>query len=538
MAHKVTKMALAALVLGATMIPQVASAAAPAPALVNDNYSYKAGDWYIGATPPNVDYNKPVILFVQGLHSDYTTWYNTTYPYYDAAYNAGYRTAFVQLYDADGTGEDMWDNGWLLSGVIQKVRNYYGVNKLNIIAHSKGGIDTQTALVHYGAYPYVNLVHQLSTPNKGSELADMSYGDWTWWLGAIMGQQDDAVYVLQTSYMSYFRSITDNLTENNYTRTYMSGGTGDDGFFSATYYSRGFLPGEDDGAVAIYSAFGNPRGYYGFTDNGSERLSHTKMRYSNKTWWQVAPKLTTYNYYGAANMTASTNPATYASLAPQVGETSNTIMRGGEINGTATNSFVLESGLKNTSIDVMTSSNATQVKLVSPSGKVYTPVQGNNAGEEQILFANATHNVFNIDAPEKGEWKVEAVGNNDAYFMFATLDGGAKATVKANKKVHKVTDAKVDVAIAFEGGKANLKNVKNAKLSKAAKKGEKAAKGKDVAVKADSQGGLLASVAMPSEPGVYNLSFDVVGVNAQGEEFTRSVNYNFAVTDAQGNLKK
>ncbi|MNP47380.1 hypothetical protein D3C76_1414300 [compost metagenome] len=40
----------------------------------------------------------------------------------------------------------------------------------------------------------------------------------------------------------------------------------------------------------------------------------------------------------------------------------------------------------------------------------------------------------------------------------------------------------------------------------------------------------------PTEAGVYNLSFDIEAVNENGEMVTRSVNYNFAVTDEQGNI--
>jgi triacylglycerol esterase/lipase EstA (alpha/beta hydrolase family) len=455
MARKITKIAAAA-VLSTLALPQAAMAAAPAPTLINDNPSGKFGDWYVGAIPPNVDYNKPVILFVQGLHSDYTTWYNSD-GFYDAAYNEGYRTAFVQLKDADGGGGSMWTNGSTLANVINKVKNYYGVSKINVIAHSKGGIDTQTALVHYGAYPYVNVVHQLSTPNLGSELADMCYSTWTWWLAELMGQRDDATYVLQTSYMDYFRSITDGLPENNYTRTYESGGTGDDGFFSATYYSRAFLPGEDDGAVAIYSAFGLPNGYYGFTDNGSERLSHTKMRWASKTWWQVKPRLTTTSYYGVnGSALASTS---YMSK-KAVDETSANIMRGGAINGHAVDTFTLESGVS-ANVDVMTSKTDTKVKLVSPSGKVYEPKQVYGvANQREVLFADAVHNTFSIEG-EKGTWTVVAEGESDAYFMLATVDGGAKAKVKANKKVLRKGEG-LDLAIDLQGVKVEAVQIRRA----------------------------------------------------------------------------
>ncbi|WP_347338383.1 esterase/lipase family protein [Tumebacillus amylolyticus] len=534
------KLAASAALLGALVIPQAAFAAAPAPSLHDDNPSGKFGDWYTGAVPANADTSKPVILFVQGLHSDYTTWYNSGDDYYDAAFNAGYRTAFVQLKDADGGGGDMWTNGSALADVIRKVSAYYGGAKINIIAHSKGGIDTQTALDYYGAYPYVNVVHQLSTPNRGSELADLSYGSWTWWLGWIMGQQDDAVYSLQTSYMSNFRSWTDGLTENNYTRTYMSNGTGDDGWFSAYWYAHAVLPGSDDGAVAQYSALGLPNGIYSFTDNGSEKLSHTAMRYASKTWWQVRPKLTstTFAALPTPSLSASANKTQLEGGSIVIPpEYSSNLMLGGTINGLTSNTFSLESGLNSTTVDVMTASSATDVELVAPSGNVYKPSKAQSVGETAMMFDKASHNVFNISKPEKGTWTMRAAGTDDAYFLLAQLDGGPQAKVTTKKKQ---LNAKKDLTTSFtlnlEGGKGKTL-VTNGKLVAAKKQGGHNSILSNVEIKQDASGAYNAVFATPTTPGVYNVSFDVTGVKDNGEEFTRSVNYNFAVTDESGSVK-
>ena len=61
--------------------------------------------------------------------------------------------------------------------------------KVNIVAHSKGGIDTQAALVEYGANRFVGNVITLATPHHGSNLADLSYSWWAGWLASILGQK-------------------------------------------------------------------------------------------------------------------------------------------------------------------------------------------------------------------------------------------------------------------------------------------------------------------------------------------------------------
>lgn len=94
---------------------------------------------------------------------------------YELAYANGYRTAFVQLYDAAGNGSARpEDNGKLLAQMLAQISAYFG-QKVNIVAHSKGGPDTQAALVEYGAYPYVNKVVTLSSPHYGSDLANLAY---------------------------------------------------------------------------------------------------------------------------------------------------------------------------------------------------------------------------------------------------------------------------------------------------------------------------------------------------------------------------
>jgi len=516
--------------------PHAVLAAAPFPTLHNDNPSGVAGDWYHGATPPNVDLSKPVVLFVQGLHNRIdTTWVRADgNGFYDAAYSQGYRTAFVNFQDADVGGGSNWANGQILANTIQKVRAHYGVDKINIVAYSKGGIDTNTALVHYGAAPYVNVVHQVATPNLGSGLADMSYGFFTWWLAAIIGMRDDATYSLQTSYMANFRAQTDSLPANGLTRTYLSYGTGNDGLFSITWWGQeALLPSASDGAVTVPSALGYPHGVLSFKNNGTQALSHYTMIDANKTWKYIQPKLTTASFAGVrAGMTAAGTDLFAMSPAP---ESSSSILRGGAVDGRVQDQFELESGIGKISLDVMTASAGTKVKLLAPSGRVYEPVQSSGAAVEGALFAKAVHNSLEIAAPEKGEWKVLLEGENDAYFLMANVEGGMQASVKANRKVLNKHSKTLDLAIDLGGAKGDLAKSKPAKLTKSTKQG-KVQKIADVSLRRDAGGSLLANLAVPSEPGVYNLTFDITGTRADGESFTRTLTYNFAVTDESGNL--
>ena len=55
---------------------------------------------------------------------------------------------------------------------IKEICEQTGCGKVNIIAHSKGGLDTRMAIAKYGAGPYVASVSTINTPHRGCEFAD------------------------------------------------------------------------------------------------------------------------------------------------------------------------------------------------------------------------------------------------------------------------------------------------------------------------------------------------------------------------------
>jgi hypothetical protein len=403
------------------------------------------------------------------------------------------------------------------------------------------------------------VVHQLSTPNKGSELADIAYSKWASWLADILDQKDAAVYSLQTSYMANYRSITDSRTENNLTKTYMSGGTGDDGIFTSYWFAHAFLPGEDDGAVAIYSAFGLPYGISSFTKN----ISHSAMTRASQTWNLVQPKL---RLDSGLALTALTSPAltsleknvensssdinqlsleaditekadTKSQQYPlysnnDVEEYGNLILRGGEINDTEYVSIPLESGIKSVALEVMTSKNSTDITLISPSGKAYSPTPTQKHNDPDGIFAKAVRRAFQVSKPEAGDWKIKLSGNEDAYFAITHINTDDKNIVKANKKVFKKGEKS---SITLDFGKGFKGIIKQPKISKSIKNSNKAAESQSIQSNSiDSNDNITFDA--PKESGVYNFSFDVEGVNIKGEKIVRSINYNFAVTDNQGDI--
>lgn len=59
-----------------------------------------------------------------------------------------------------------------LSDRIQAIVRKTGCEKVNIIAHSKGGLDSRYAIAYLGAAPYVASLTTVNTPHRGCEFAD------------------------------------------------------------------------------------------------------------------------------------------------------------------------------------------------------------------------------------------------------------------------------------------------------------------------------------------------------------------------------
>ena len=71
--------------------------------------------------------------------------------------------------DSNGTPED---NGRFLAERIRRILEESGAEKLNVIAHSKGGTDVRYAVSSLGMAPYVASLSTISTPHHGSYTMD------------------------------------------------------------------------------------------------------------------------------------------------------------------------------------------------------------------------------------------------------------------------------------------------------------------------------------------------------------------------------
>ena len=478
------------------------------------------GTWYVGATPPNVDYAKPVLLFVHGKGGWAGIWWqNTVYhgtnDMYTYAYNNGYRTAFVDLHP-EGS---MWANGELLKSLLDSITAYFGVSKVNIVAHSKGGVDANTASVHYGANPKIAKVITLGTPHWGTPLADMAYSNWTWWLAELLGQTGDATYVMQTGYMNYFRSITD--TRDPSVPYYTLSGYKCGPLFSALWMGCVAIGGEDDGVVPVWSARkpGSTHLKEGYWD-------HDEIRMGSRVWSYISPYLRTAALSGAvaaegAMLAAAPGAPSDAgglggSQKPQA--PGNVILRGGSTAGAAAPAFPVESGVRSATFEIYASSSDFAGTLTGPDGSTHTVKMTGRVPQGEIL-AGAWVGAVEVTAPAAGSWSLSGSAAGQAgYLMVASLDSDLKVTLDVGDEVS-APGEKRGLAVGFTGASPKSSRAEasvGVGLTRS-KAGLGLAGGKHV-----------GTVEVPAATGVQNVTVAVTGSTADGSAFERTLVSSFA----------
>lgn len=453
-----------------------------------DNPGGVPGQWYVGDTPSNVDPNKPVLVFVHGINSSSKTWWENNNMYQTALSN-GYETAFIDVHP----DKNMWDNGAIINNRIRDIANHFNQKKMVIVAHSKGGIDSQNALVHYGAHPYVTNLITLSTPHYGSQLADLAYSGWASWLASILGSKNDATYSLQTGYMNSYRPQMDNHANRNRNRIYTLAGTSWGSFGSSLYWGGLYLSsyGSNDGAVTV----SNSRLNYS-TEVRVSNWNHTTVR-EGDTFQYFRPYLTTTQTAGYAL------GETAATVEPMEQEPINisALHRGGQFKNEVKQTFNVEENVQKIDLDWLSDKQTKDIEVISPSGKVYTTFIHSI---DQEIFKGGHHHTFQIPSPELGVWTVKAKKDEAAYLMTVGYHTDLNeevvledATFELKNKGQKVKSMNVDVKINKDG-KAKA----------------------DFGMKVANKGKVDLDF---KEEGVYTITLDVKGTTKNGNPFERTI---------------
>ena len=160
------------------------------------------------------------------------------------------------------------ENGKLLAEQVENVLRETGAEKVNLIGHSKGGIDARYAISKLGLANKVASLTTISTPHRGTSPADILAGivpdtdnvlyKLTNFFGKIMGDKyPDAAAALQQLTHEHMQKFNQEIT-NVDDVYYQSYGTTmlkvtDAPFFSLTYEILNQHEGENDGMVSVSS---------------------------------------------------------------------------------------------------------------------------------------------------------------------------------------------------------------------------------------------------------------------------------------------
>ncbi len=82
------------------------------------------------------------------------------------------RNGAVIYYGNHQSASSVEDSARELAQRIMQIVSETGCGKVNIIAHSKGGLDSKTAVSYLGMSPYVASITTINTPHRGCEFAE------------------------------------------------------------------------------------------------------------------------------------------------------------------------------------------------------------------------------------------------------------------------------------------------------------------------------------------------------------------------------
>ncbi|WP_231495821.1 hypothetical protein [Paucisalibacillus sp. EB02] len=470
----------------------------------NNGNNETPGEWYIGTAPSNPVANAPVLLFVPGLNNVAQVFWEDN-DMYQTAVNAGYQTAFVQLYDAGGASADMWNNGVLLADKIREISNYFG-KPITIVAYSKGGVDSQTALTYYGAWPYVQNVITLSSPHHGSQLADLAYSSSAGWLADLIGAKGDGTYSMQMAYMADYRSQTDGQSRAYYNDYYTLGGTGWGSAFSSTWYGGMYLSqyGSNDGVVTTVSSR-----LPGGQQVAIENWNHTSIR-TGVTFPVYDNYLSDNTYYG--NKLMNTIDESTDKITPN----HNQWVDGGPLHAEKETDILItvEDHVQELSLNLMTSSDIADVKLISPSGKVITPnIQSKKL--EDGIFLGALNTTISVKKPPAGKWKLELTPKeDDAYLLVANYETPNKL-LHSNQSPIK-DSAKINYQVISN---IDLLQEKTLKATYTVAQSSNPSNSKTILAKEN----LSKVLTFEHSKEVYNITIEVEGITKNGNPFKRTI---------------
>jgi pimeloyl-ACP methyl ester carboxylesterase len=490
-------------------------------------------DWldhiYYGAVPPQAD-QQPVLVFVHGLGRTAEDWWAENGDYgtndmYLSAYHAGYRTAFVTLdLPESEPPRSIWDNGKTLDKQLKAIARHYRVDQFDIVAHSKGGIDAEVAIVYHDGWKRVRFVFTLGTPHWGAELVDLAYSDWAEWLAELLGVLCDGTYCLQTGYMRLFRTATDRRSEDDAVGYHTGAGTEwgpeDLALWLGGLYLSQFGP--NDGFVTVASTelpgarilFVEPYNHFNI-HMGSTSFPWIDAVLREAELYRIylpiiSSDVGAQNRFGAGRQ--ETNPPLESGV----------ILRGGSLSGSAIEVVPVEPRVRVAAFHLLVSEEAVTATLNGSDGlpRRLEAVAATDEG----LFSTAFHWIHVATEPMAGEWTLRIDGPpGAAYLLVTTIESSLRVTLSGLPEQPVAPNSMLKLSAEADAvlGHPIVHQIEMHISRSLPGRG-------DNRIEVQSDPGPILDRA-PSKEGIYVVSATVTGETAEGMAFERSFVRSFAV---------
>lgn len=422
---------------------------------------------HYGQTPPNSG-SKPVIVFVHGYASNASVFYEARDNMYRDVYSDGYRSAFVSL----TPNRHMWTNGFMLANAIDRIKVRYGVNQVVLVGWSKGGVDVDAALNHFGAHNDVSQAFTLSSPHHGTAIAELANSFLLSFVNIIFMQDNDATRSLTRGYMGYFRSVTDNDPQNTTPFTTL-GGWGN-GPLARVSIPQAFLhlnggsksSGGNDGVVPYQSSVrpnsrelfsGQRKEYYWwggwyYTGPGQTDLDHFEVTRGGLVWPYIKAVLNGNTSY-RTQPTGNNNPNKAVSSKMQILSSN----QGQQRFYVSDNSEKVQLIFGQQNMDeeiVILDKNDNQLE--------FNPIQEEKSAE------GLRETKLEFHFPESGWYRLES---KKPYVAIVMEEVGVQATLKTNlKEFCYITGEAINLEVLLEDANGKTIEAKDQKVSLMVKK--------------------------------------------------------------------
>jgi triacylglycerol lipase len=458
---------------------------------------------------------------------------------------------------------DTFANGITLTQQIITVTKHYGVPWLDVIGHSKGGVDAQTAIVYDGASQYVHNLITLASPHHGTPLADLVCGNaaLTQSLGLTAGpglcgspapgaiSSTCAVTSvplctggLIVAEMNAYRAATDAMTPTSPV-TYFVGVAADWQDFPDTTLTGQTLQSQDtlndnDGLVPVESACALPHANYLFT----MPFNHYNMFFGHNAfpWIQFVEQgggTVNRSFYTApySGTNGGPGPGPCAFNGSTLPSSARTALNGAGIvqmgrlsgSGTFAAALPIESGAQLAGFHLIVSGPRVKVSLVDPVGQTHALPAPSKSGAANELFGNTWQVNYQTATPARGTWHLALKGPaKAAYMLIMPITSGLQVTL----------DGLPEGALVRPGSTITLRA--SARDGQAAATVERlmfsvtglghAAQARQIVA------GNAGTFRVPATPQIMTLTAIVTGKTADGSTFQRTFIRSLAVMPAAG----